>query len=282
MTTEKSQENTKPETQISAPIIGEESVEYQKYIANVRELVFTVGFNRSGSSLIGDLLDGHPNIVMANEAGVIRRYTQGTITSREYLLTLIIKNSMNKRRKRRKNFISGQNCYDRIEVMGDKHSSNNTFALMEENFNTLEKLSRLVKLPIKFLFNVRNPYDMISSKIIKVSDPSMSETENFEKTISYFTECSDKNLELIKQVSPDKMFMIRHEDFIASPKNMLKDICDFLSVTPTPDYLRNCASTTYKIPRRNRYKLNWSEELKRKVDKLIETYEFFDGYSWDS
>ena len=306
MTTENLQKNASREAPVSTLLTGEELSKYQKYIANVQELVFTVGFNRSGSSLIGDLLDGHPNIVIANEAGVIRKYIQGKITSRESLLALIIKNSMNKARK---NFIAGQNCYDSATVIGDKHSPNNTLALMEEGFNTLEKLNKLVKLPIKFLFTVRNPYDMISSMIIKVYDCSINEAESFEKAISYFTKCSKKNLELIKQVPSDKIFMIRHEDLVASPEKMLRDICDFLDVSQIPghpsgrvaasskkmlkaicdfgsgaqasDYLSDCVKAIYKMPNKSRDSLDWDAEHKTQVDALIEKYEFFNGYNWD-
>ena len=279
MTTEKPQRKAKEQAPASTLLTNKELSEYQKYTTHVRELVFTVGFNRSGSSLIGDLLDGHPNIVMANEAGALRHYTQGEIISRESLLAFIIKNSMNKKRKY---FIAGQNCYDSVEAIGDKHSPNNTFALMKEDFNTLEKVDKFVGLPIKFLFTVRNPYDMISSMIIKVHGYSINEAKSFKKAISYFTKCSIKNLELIKQVPPNRIFMIRHEDFIATPRKMLKDICDFLGVAQAPDYLSDCTEVVYKIPNRSRDRLDWDEESERKVDALIEKYEFFNGYSRDN
>ena len=278
MTIEKPQKSAGVEASASTILSDEELSKYQKYITHVRELAFTVGFNRSSSSLIGDLLHGHPNMVMANEAGALRQYTQGTITSREVLLASIIKHSMNKGRKY---FIAGQNCYDSVEVIGDKHSPNNTFALMKEGFNTLEKLDKLVKLPIKFLFTVRNPYDMISSMIIKVHDYSINEAKSFEKAISYFTRCSDKNLELIKQVPPNRIFMIRHEDFVAVPEKMLKELCDFLSVTQAPDYLSDCAEVVYKIPNKSRENLDWAAKHKEQVSALIEKYEFFNGYNWD-
>ena len=276
MTTEKPQRKAKGQVPASTLLSNKELSKYKKYTTHVRELAFTVGFNRSGSSLIGDLLDGHPNIVMANEAGVLRKYRQGEITSREALFASIIKNSMNKSRK---NFIAGQNCYDSVEVIGDKHSPNNTLALIKEGFNTLEKLDKLVKLPIKFLFTIRNPYDMIASMINTIPDWNNSQDEKLEQTFLFFENHSKNNLKLIKQVPADQIFMIRHEKFIASPKKMLSDICDFLDVVKTPEYLADCASATYKIPNRSRDTLDWDEESERKVDALIEKYEFFNGYS---
>ena len=75
--------------------------QYQEYINNLHEAVFTVGFNRSGSSLIGDLLSAHPNIVMDNESGIIRKYVNGEFTSRESLLSFIIKHDMDRAYKKK-------------------------------------------------------------------------------------------------------------------------------------------------------------------------------------
>ena len=252
--------------------------QYKKYITNIREVVFTIGFNRSGSSLVGDFLAGHPNIVMSHEIGVLRKYKQGEITTRDTLLLSIIEGSF--KRYKRKNYIAGQDNYDSIEVIGDKHSPNNTFAVTKAKDDIIVKLQALLKLPIKFLFTIRNPYDMISSMVTKTSDGW--ESEQIYKAISYFTECSFHNQELIKRLPNDMIFTIRNEEFIANPLLMLADMCDFLDVVKTPDYLSDCVASCYRVPNRSRDNLDWDAEMRKQVDALIEKYEFFDGYSWDT
>ena len=274
MASEKSQTLQQSEMELSR---------YQKYIKNVRGAVFTVGFNRSGSSLIGDLLSAHPNIVMDNESGIIRKYVDKEFTSRESLLSFMIKHDIDRAYK--KNYIAGQyqHHYDgNIEIVGDKHSSNNSRFLMKTESNKLEELEKFIKLPIKLLFNVRNPYDMVASMVKATWDGKESRDKKIKEAISFFTCRSADNMKLINQVSADRIFMIRLEDFIASPEKMLADICDFLSVAKTPAYLSSCAEATYKMPDRSRNTLNWSEEHEREVDALIEKYAFFDGYSRDA
>ena len=274
MTPEKSQTSQQSKTELS---------QYQEYLNNVREAVFTVGFNRSGSSLIGDLLSAHPNIVMDNESGIIRRYMNGEFTSRESLLSFIIKHDMDRGIK--KNYVAGQyqQHYDcNIEVVGDKHSPHNTVSLTKTESNTLEELEKFIKLPIKLLFNVRNPYDMVASMVNSIPDWRQSQSEKTEKAISFFTHRSADNMKLIDQVSADRIFMIRLEDFIASPAKMLANICDFLGVAKTPEYLSSCTEVTYKMPNKSRDTLDWNEEHQKKIDALIEKYEFFNGYSRDA
>ncbi len=274
MAPEKSQTSQQSETELP---------QYQEYISNIRKAVFTVGFNRSGSSLIGDLLSAHPNIVMDNESGIIRRYMKGEFTSRESLLSFIIKYDMNRGKK--KNYVAGQyqQHYDcNIEVVGDKHSPHNTVFLTKSESNTLEELEKFIQLPIKLLFNVRNPYDMVASMVNSIPNWRQSQNEKIKKAISFFTHRSADNMKLIDQVPTNRIFMIRLEDFIATPKSMLSDICDFLGVAKTPEYLSSCTEVTYKMPNKSRDTLNWNEEYGREIDALIKKYEFFSGYSRDT
>ncbi len=262
---------------------GMELSQYEEYIDNVREAVFTVGFNRSGSSLIGDLLSAHPNIVISNESGIIRRYVNGEFTSRESLLSFIIKHDMDRTYKG--NYIAGQyqDQYDHnIEVVGDKHSPHNTKFLTKTESNTIEELENFIKLPIKLLFTVRNPYDMVASMVNAIRGQKKSLDGNIKRAISFFTKCSANNMKLIGRVSTDRIFMIRLEDFIASPEKILANLCDFLSVAKTPEYLSSCAEVVYKMPNIIRNTLNWREEYEKEINALIEKYQFFDGYSRDA
>ena len=271
MASEKPQTLQQSETELS---------QYQEYIKNVRKAVFTVGFNRSGSSLIGNLLSAHPNIVINNESGIIKRYVNGEFTSRESLLSFIIKHDMDRGNK--KNYVAGQyqQHYDcNIEVVGDKHSPHNTVFLTKTESNTLEELEKFIKLPIKLLFNVRNPYDMVASMVNSIPNWEQSQNQKIKEAISFFTRRSADNMKLIDQVSADQVFMIRLEDFIAAPERMLSDICDFLSIAKTSEYLSGCAAVIYKVPKRTRDTVDWDEEHQKKIGALIEKYEFFNGYS---
>ena len=260
--------------------LDEELSKYLKHITNLREVFFTVGFHRSGSSLVGDLLDGHPNMIVSNEAGVIRKYIQGQITSREQFLALIIKNSVTS--GTRKNFIASQKKHKNLEIIGDKHSGNNLTSLISKRHNNIEKVKEFVGLPIKFLFTIRNPYDMVSSMITTVPDWQVDEERKNEQVIKYFGRWSRQSKLFFEYVPADKIFIIRNEDFIANPSKMMEGVCDFLGVDKIPSYIEDCISAVYRIPSKSRERLNWGPQIKAQVATLIEEYEFFDGYSWDN
>ena len=263
-----------------------ELAEYQKYLANVRNVVFTIGFNRSGSSFISDMLTAHPNIVISDEASVISDYFKQEIVTRESFLCRIIK--VDKERVR-KNYVANQyqGRYDnRIEIIGDKNSSLNTRFLSEEDSN-LEKIQEMIGLPILFIFNVRNPYDMASSSLTTVPEFRLaawheSARQYMEKSVSYIEEWSERNKRLMEQIPAHHVFISRHETFVANPKEQLMKICDFLSVDKPEDYLSACASVTHKVPNKSRDRIDWPEAYKAQVAAAIEEYDFLSGYSWDS
>ena len=263
----------------------EELAEYQKYLANVRNVVFTIGFNRSGSSLIGDLLTAHPNIVMSNEANVIDDYFNQKIVTRESFLCQMIKADMERVRK---NYVADQyqGCYDnRIEIIGDKHSSVNTRLFSEEDSN-IEKIQEMIGLPVLFIFNVRNPYDMASSALTTVPQFRLAawheEAHKYMKrAVSYIEKWSERNKRLMEQIPAHHVFISRHETFVDNPKEQLRKICDFLSVAKTEDYLSACTAATHKVPNKSRDRIDWPEEFKGRVEELIGNYEFFSGYTWE-
>ena len=154
--------------------------------------------------------------------------------------------------------------------------------LTKTGSNTLEELEKFIKLPIKLLFTVRNPYDMVASMVNSIRGERQSQNEKIKKAISFFTRRSVDNMKLIHRVPVGRIFTVRLEDFIASPEKMLADICGFLGVAKTPEYLSSCAEATYKMPNRSRNTLNWNEEYEKEIDALIKKYEFFAGYGRDT
>ena len=89
-------------------------------------------------------------------------------------------------------------------------------------------------------------------------------------------------MKLVDQVSADWVFMIHPADFIASSKGMLSYICDFLSAAKTSEYLSGYVAMIYKVPKKSRDTLDWDEKYIKKVDALVEKYEFFNSYSRDT
>ena len=90
--------------------------------------------------------------------------------------------------------------------------------------------------------------------------------------------------EIKRTTSTDAIIDIRHEQFIQTPRDHLKELCEFLGVEAPPDYLADCASIVYESHHRSRHDehFRWSASLIDEVKRGIDRYPFLAGYSFDS
>ena len=285
----------------------------KKYFANLHTMVLTIGFPRSGSSLIGYLLTAHPNIIMAHEPPEKDLYK---IDDAMLLLNYILyidqmrfniakeaqnfgeqcptpSNSVKKRTFYAKNrYVYVPNQYQNhcksLEVIGIKKSLRATRQL--NTTNVLERFKMNIKrqkMSLKFIFTVRNPYDIIITNIMNWAGKKDITDKNYlqkiiEDHIQGLSAMSADNLALLNKINAQDVFMNRHEDIIASPSEQLAKLCRFLGVETTEGYLNDCAAVVHEKPRQSRYELDWTEEDKEKVAKIIEQYDFLSHYSWSS
>ena len=79
-----------------------------------------------------------------------------------------------------------------------------------------------------------------------------------------------------------RMVSVRHEDFIAEPREQLERLCDFLELEATPDYLEACAAIVFESANKARFAADWTPELIDRVAAEIERFPFLAGYAYDS
>lgn len=75
---------------------------------------------------------------------------------------------------------------------------------------------------------------------------------------------------------------IYHEDFIKDPKAQLNKLCLWLGIKPSSNYLADCATIVFTTPQKKRYKIEWNESLKQRVESKIKLFPFLEGYTFDS
>ncbi len=257
---------------------------------DIRIILLTIGFPRSGSSLLGYLLTAHPNMVVADEAlhpeQNIRLHSNldkifNQILERDYEVLLkahiwlkLKKISFNTIRTedRAGRYILIHNQYQgrfgQLKVIGEKHSEQNTRDLSTNTLKTLTKRLEKKTSHLKFIFTVRNPYDMYST------------SKRYGSTINEFLRYCVQSEELAEKIDPQDIFYSKHEDMVANPRSQLAKICDFLQVPASSDYLDDCASVVNKETHKSRFERNWTKEEKQTIASLIEKYDFFSGYDW--
>ena len=251
----------------------------QDYFKTVEKYCMFIGYQRSGHSLFGSLLDAHPNIIMGHELNALRYLERGFSNRKIYYL--LLRNSQRHAAKGRRETKYSyevpnqwQGKFKSIKVIGDKKGSGST-QVFYENPGILKLLKNKIDVPIKFIHMTRNPYDNIST-IISKNDKVLEHGINF-----YFLKC--KTIKYLKtQINEEDIFEFKHESLIANPRKVLQELCIFLEVEPYDDYLNDCASIVFKSPRKTRFNIDWSAELIELVRKQIEQFEFLKGYSYES
>src|SRR4030095_3366542 len=204
----------------------------RRSFARVENLCLFIGYPRSGHSLIGSLLDAHPNAIIADELDALK-YVHADFSKNQifYLLLRSCRQPAAGARQRTgySYNIPGQwqGRFKEVRVIGDKMGHATAVRLGAFPF-LLDRLSNGFDAKLKFIHIMRNPYDIIST-MTRRSNLSL------ENSCDQFFIAAE-GVEQVKQRMPDAAIRdLRHEDFVADPKTALKRLCAFLNLEEDPD-----------------------------------------------
>ena len=236
-----------------------------------------IGYPRSGHSLLGALLDAHPEAVIAHEADVLR-YVQAGFR-RLQVFSLILENSRGYGTRREIVYdytVPGQwqGRYRRLRVIGDKKGGRSTRRLAASP-KLLQRLRQTVGVPVRFVHVARNPFDNIAT-IFERSSPG----RGLDAAVSEYLALCATVQELRQRLGAGAMLDVRHETLLASPHQSLQQACAFLGLEEEPAYLDACAGILYAAPRRTRHHVEWPREQVDRVERAIERFEFLAGYGF--
>jgi hypothetical protein len=272
--------------------------------AGVESFLMFIGYPRSGHSLIGSLLDAHPNMMVANEYNVLRHisnYHGDNLP--QYIFSGIYDNCKQYQGKR---IQSGYNYTvpnqyqgsykNYISVIGDKKGGITTGWFIKNHeaaYGMLKAFQRKINKPIKCVHIYRNPFDNIASMALRRHCKSTGltySTTDFaqlapikvddsileEKIYKHFGRVQ-KNEEL-SQLDIWESYQLSTEDFIESPALELSRLCDFLSVFADSQYLEDGASIVMKRVKRTRRLIEWPERYIERIQINIEKYQILTKY----
>ncbi len=236
-----------------------------------------VGTGRSGHTLYAAMLNSHPEIVISNELNVMEYVERGMNRDQIYALILrkdhwFTKNGCNWEGYEYRVSGQWQGRFQKLKVIGDKRAAATTESF-RRNPELLPKLRKTVGVPIRIIHIVRNPYDNISTQAQR---RAMSLEESYE----IYWNRAEANERLMK-ICPTEIMTIRHEEFIAQPKEGLKRLVGFLGRECDDKYLSDCGRIVNPSQSRSRLKAKWSPELIKRVQRKIDEYSFLDGYSFE-
>lgn len=255
----------------------------KKLFGGIQTYCMFIGYPRSGHSLVGSLVDAHPNIIVAHELDALQ-FIYARFSKRQ-IYYLLLENScaFGKAGRKSRSYsyeVSNQwqGRFNKLQVIGDKHGEGTTLRLRACPW-LLQRLRSVIDVEIKLIHTIRNPYDNISAISMKTKRHGRS--LDLRESIEYYFSPCETVADVKKQIKSDDLFELRHESFIDSPKTYLKEICHFLGVNAPNDYLNSCASIVFKSSHKSRYDVQWSRELTDIVKNGIDRFPFLEGYSYE-
>jgi len=245
-----------------------------------------IGYPRSSHSLMGSLIDAHPNAIIAHEQDMLKHIRYGF--SKEAIFHLLLKNSRDFTENGRSwtgysYEVPGQyqGRYTTLKLIGDKRGANSARRFRKYP-DILEKLQHELQLPIKMIHVIRNPFDNISTMAYRNNGSVKSRVTKalLDAEITNYFSLVKSVYDVQNQIGREHVIDIQIEQFMKMPKEELTRLCQFLGLEIIDNYIEACAAIVYSNPHRTREEYPWDAELIARVDSEMRRYPFYEGYSF--
>lgn len=237
-----------------------------------------VGYPRSGHSIVGSVIDAHPDAVVAHRLNAMRFLERGFAVAD--VLFLMHRNAQRFSRAGRS--LTGysypipglwQGRVGTLRLIGDQEGKKNAQTL-HAHPALIDRLGSLGKISTRFVHVLRNPYDNITTM-------SLRAYSSLESTIGIYFSLCEAVAGIRRRVGPAELIDVRHEDFVARPAESLRRLTGFLGLSATDAYVGGCAEAIYRAPHQSRWRAAWTPELVDEVRRRAERYDFLEGYRYE-
>jgi len=288
----------------------------QSQIDEVDKFLFFIGYPRSGHSIVGACLDAHPDVIVAHEYNLFPKMLPSTgsgkklhdqLLNKTFLYNTLYQNSVKASRDGWRSskrdgkgytlhFGSAKSWQGKIrtlKVIGDKSGGVTARAIRDspEQFDKVfQELKQTVRVPFKVIHVVRNPYDMVATRLLYRLSTKKGRKANFSashkvsdhKTVfsaikGMRSEASAVN-KFIKQY-PSITFEMHNVDYIYKTRLTLLEMCSFLELECSDEFIQMCQDKAAKRPSNTREVVNWDSQLRNSMLKLTSDFTFFQRYS---
>ena len=283
-------------------------------IMGLSTFVLFLGFGRTGHSIVGSLLDAHPDIIISHEYNVLKVVTPSLTKKEDWLLILfnklyksshnsVVKGLRNEVKDSKgytlgvKNSRSWQGQLRQLRAIGDKsgHMTVTSYLANKSQYLYLvHELNRVLGASVKVIRVIRNPYDIIATTFLigKTGKSGLKNAKNstqlnhtfspeaIQKYIKRFSEDVDKTHQVVVDI-PTPVHAIHLVDLIRQPHSIMREVCELIQVECSLDYLNLCRDKLYKDISKTRYLLQWSPQDIEAVANIMKHYPEYSRYSFD-
>jgi hypothetical protein len=139
--------------------------------------------------------------------------------------------------------------------------------------NTVKALLEVLRVPMVFIHPLRNPYDIIAAWVRhNWVRPLEASAEMFFDTYDQCTAVRELGYPWLD---------IRLEDLIVRPHGEITDLCQFLGLEASAEYVGRCAKALWAKPRQRRGEVIWTSGLIARVAEGIAERGLLEGYTYD-
>jgi hypothetical protein len=243
----------------------------------MRAFLLFAGYARSGHTVLASILDAHPDAAVANELDAIGFLDAGF--SRHQLLHMIAVNARETAAAGNEwtgyRYAVPDGCQGRFRtplLMGDKKAGVTTRRLAAHP-ELLDRLRTEMRVPLRIVHVVRNPYDHVVARARQHDDASMGDM--LEALFGLY----DAVESVRAQTAPEEWLDVRSEDLVAAPAATIRRVLEFVGLEPEPAFVEAAASIVMKGESRRREDHAWTNAEREAVDARIAQHDFLTGYS---
>lgn len=242
---------------------------------SVHSYVMFLRYKRSGSALLVNLLDSHPNVVFVRNEELFAKWSRWG--SPEQMFKHLYSNA---KRYRRKPFsangysypIEGVGYVDTPLVVGHK-SSTRRMAEFSRDSDQFDAFQTFIGKPFNFIHLVRNPWDMVTARW---------QQKEFRRTnapvislVDHVIEQAIMNERMEQYVGGD-VYRIYYEDLVANTEREMTKLASRLNIPFDQVWIDRCV--TLVEPKVDDGIPMWTKEDHKKLEQMTSRFSFFERY----
>ncbi len=227
-----------------------------------------IGSPRSGSTLLGAVIDAHSKAIMANETGASGRFWRGL--TRDEILVEIAQSASGHSRT---GWASQVHRYPEsgtprsktdIIVVGDKIWNTATLMLHGKP-SLIPSLQERMQARLCLVHSVRNPFDTITTAHRKSG-------ASLQDRIRWCFMHYEAVAALHERLPASMIIDLHHEDLLAEPEGQLDRLCAFLGLPAQDEQMLAVREFLFDSPRRPSVDQDWPaadvDEVLQRIERL--------------
>lgn len=239
----------------------------------LEKYVLVIGNSRSGTTIVGSILDSHPQMICGNETASSASFWRGSTL--ETITAEIEENSSRNAQLGRPSegyqYAIGSAPKSQITVLADK-IWNPAVLLLAGDRRLLSRLRTTMGVPISLIHCVRNPFDTISTMHRK------SAATLRDRLRWYFMHCDAIQVIIERQEEP--IFEIHNEDVVSHAEDTSRGLFDWLGYPSSAQHLSNIRARVSETYNASRHSVVWTDDLIREVECRASGFPFLSRYAF--